>query len=58
MRIVSKGLAYGGSLRFKCNGNYTLMKGMSEIVYCQANKTWTGSVPYCLGNERDLVKIV
>ena len=58
MRIVSKGLVYGGSLRFKCNRDYTLMKGMSEIIYCQANKRWTASVPHCLGNERDLVTIV
>ena len=58
MRIASIGLVYGGSLRFKCNGDYTLMKGMSEIIYCQANKTWTASVPYCIGNGRDLVKIV
>ena len=58
MRIVSKGLVYGGSLRFKCNRDYTLMKGMSEIIYCQANKRWTASVPQCLGNGHDLVKIV
>ncbi|XP_074621721.1 CUB and sushi domain-containing protein 3-like isoform X3 [Acropora palmata] len=53
MRIVSKGLVYGGSLRFKCNRDYTLMKGMSEIIYCQANKRWTASVPYCLAPCRD-----
>ena len=58
MRIVSKGLVYGGSLRFKCNGDYTLMKGMSKIIYCQANKRWTASVPHCLGNGHDLVKII
>ena len=58
MRIVSKGLVYGGSLRFKCNRDYTLMKGMSEIIYCQANKRWTASVPQCLGNGHDLVTIV
>lgn len=53
MRIVSKGLVYGGSLRFKCNRDYTLMKGMSEIIYCQANKRWTASVPHCLAPCRD-----
>ena len=58
MRIVSKGLVYGGSLRFKCNRDYTLMKGMSEIIYCQANKRWTASVPHCLGNGHDFVTIV
>ena len=34
------------------------MKGMSEVIYCQANKGWTASVPYCLGNGHDLVKII
>ena len=34
------------------------MKGMSEIIYCQANKRWTASVPQCLGNGHDLVTIV
>ena len=58
MRIVSKGLVYGGSLGFKCNRHYTLMKGMSEIIYCQANKRWTASVPQCLGNGHDLVTFV
>ncbi|XP_015754423.1 PREDICTED: sushi, von Willebrand factor type A, EGF and pentraxin domain-containing protein 1-like [Acropora digitifera] len=53
MRIVSKGLVYGGSLRFKCNRDYTLTKGMSEIIYCQANKRWTASVPQCLAPCRD-----
>ncbi|XP_067016838.1 sushi, von Willebrand factor type A, EGF and pentraxin domain-containing protein 1-like isoform X2 [Acropora muricata] len=53
MRIVSKGLVYGGSLRFKCNRDYTLMKGMSEVIYCQANKRWTASVPHCLAPCRD-----
>ncbi|XP_067016844.1 CUB and sushi domain-containing protein 1-like isoform X2 [Acropora muricata] len=53
MRIVSKGLVYGGSLRFKCNRDYTLMKGMSEIISCQANKRWTASVPQCLAPCRD-----
>ncbi|XP_067016854.1 CUB and sushi domain-containing protein 1-like isoform X2 [Acropora muricata] len=53
MRIVSKGLVYGGSLRFKCNRDYTLMKGMSEIIYCQANKRWTASVPHCLAPCQD-----
>ena len=58
MRIVSKGLVYGGSLRFKCNRDYSLMKGMSDVIYCQANKRWTASVPHCLGNEHDLVTTV
>ncbi|XP_067016833.1 sushi, von Willebrand factor type A, EGF and pentraxin domain-containing protein 1-like isoform X2 [Acropora muricata] len=53
MRIVSKGLVYGGSLRFKCNRDYTLTKGMSEIIYCQATKRWTASVPQCLAPCRD-----
>ena len=33
------------------------MKGMSEIIYCQASKRWTASVPHCLGNGHDLVTI-
>ncbi|XP_068726391.1 sushi, von Willebrand factor type A, EGF and pentraxin domain-containing protein 1-like [Montipora capricornis] len=47
-RIVSKGFVYGGSVRFECNTNYTLMKGMPVAIYCQADKAWSGSLPRCL----------
>ena len=50
-RIVSKGFVYGGSVRFECNTNYTLMKGMPVAIYCQADKAWSGSLPRCLGNN-------
>ncbi|XP_073237757.1 sushi, von Willebrand factor type A, EGF and pentraxin domain-containing protein 1-like [Porites lutea] len=49
-QIVRKGYVYGGSVKFFCDKNYTLVG--SDVIYCQANRSWSSSVPRCLANCR------
>ena len=46
-QIVKKGYVYGGSVKFVCDKNYTLVG--TDVIYCQANRSWSSSVPRCLG---------
>ena len=46
-KIVKKGHVYGGSVKFVCDKNYSLVG--TDVIYCQANKNWSSSVPRCLG---------
>ncbi|CAH3145898.1 unnamed protein product, partial [Porites lobata] len=46
-QIVKKGYVYGGSVKFACDKNYTLVG--TDVIYCQANRSWSSSVPRCLG---------
>ena len=46
-QIVKKGYVYGGSVKFVCDKNYTLVG--ADVIYCQANRSWSSSVPRCLG---------
>ncbi|CAH3174212.1 unnamed protein product, partial [Porites evermanni] len=46
-QIVRKGYVYGGSVKFVCDKNYTLVG--TDVIYCQANRSWSSSVPRCLG---------
>ena len=46
-QIVKKGYVYGGSVKFVCDKNYTLVG--TDVVYCQANRSWSSPVPRCLG---------
>ena len=45
--MVKKGYFYGGSVKFVCDKNYTLVG--TDVIYCQANRSWSSSVPRCLG---------
>ncbi|CAH3145902.1 unnamed protein product, partial [Porites lobata] len=49
-QIVKKGYVYGGSVKFVCDNNYTLVG--ADVIYCQANRSWSSSVPRCLANCR------
>ena len=62
-QIVKKGYIYGGSVKFVCDKNYTLVG--TDVIYCQANTSWSSSVPRCLGkchwvgeNRRHLPSLV
>ena len=46
-QIVKKGYVYGGSVKFVCDKNHTLV-GI-HVIYCQANRSWSSSLPRCLG---------
>ena len=46
-QIVKKGYVYGGSVKFDCDKNYTLVG--TDVIYCQANGSWSSSIPRCLG---------
>ena len=46
-QIVKKGYVYGGSVKFVCDKNYTLVG--TDVIYCQANRSWSSPVPRCLG---------
>ena len=46
-QIVKKGYVYGGSVKFVCDKNYTLVG--ADIIYCQANRSWSSSRPRCVG---------
>ena len=46
-QIVRKGYVYGGSVKFVCGENYTLVG--ADVTFCQANKSWSSSVPRCVG---------
>ena len=46
-QIVKKGYVYGGSVKFVCDKNYTLVG--TDVIYCQANRSWNSLVPRCLG---------
>ena len=46
-QIVKKGYVYGGSVKFVCDKNYTLVG--TDVIYCQADRSWSSSVPRCLG---------
>ena len=46
---------YEDKVEFKCKTNHTL-KGNSFII-CQQDKSWTGSVPTCLGNITKYVRL-
>ena len=46
-QIVKKGYVYGGSVKFVCHKNYTLVG--TDVIYCQANRSWSSPVPRCLG---------
>ena len=48
-QIVRKGYVYGGSVKFICDKNYTLMG--TDVIYCQANRCWSSPVPRCLGKS-------
>ncbi|CAH3198639.1 unnamed protein product, partial [Porites evermanni] len=49
-QIVKKGYVYGGSVKFVCDKNYTLVG--TDVIYCQANRSWSSSVPSCLADCR------
>ena len=49
-QIVRKGYVYGGSVKFVCDENYTLVG--ADVMFCQANKSWSSSVPRCVGKYR------
>ena len=53
---VDKGYVYGGSVMFICDKDYTL-QGTSKI-YCRADKSWSASVPRCLGNYITILKYI
>ena len=62
-QIVKKGYVYGGSVEFVCDENYTLVG--ADVRFCQANKSWSSSVPRCVGkchlvreNKRHLPSIL
>ena len=46
-QIVKKGYVYGGSVKFVCDTNYTLVG--TDVMHCQANRSWSSPVPNCLG---------
>ena len=46
-QIVKKGYVYGGSVKFVCDKNYTLVG--TDVIYCQANRSWSSSRPRCVG---------
>ena len=46
-QIVKKGYVYGGSVKFVCDKNYTLVG--TDVMHCQANRSWSSPVPNCLG---------
>ena len=46
-QIVRKGYVYGGSVKFVCDKNYTLVG--TDVIYCQANRSWSSSLPRCVG---------
>ena len=46
-QIVKKGYVYGGSVKFVCDKNYTLVG--TNVIYCQANRSWSSFVPRCVG---------
>ena len=46
-QIVRKGYVYGGSVKFFCDKNYTLVG--TDVIYCQANRSWSSSRPRCVG---------
>ena len=41
---------------FVCDKNYTLVG--TDVIYCQANKSWSSPIPRCLGkfNGRERIK--
>ena len=45
--MVKKGYVYGGSVMFVCDKNYTLVG--TDVIYCQANRSWSSPVPRCFG---------
>ena len=49
-QIVRKGYVYGGSVKFVCDENYTVVG--ADVMFCQANKSWSSSVPRCVGKYR------
>ena len=49
-QIVRKGYVYGGSVKFVCDENYTLVG--ADVIFCQANKSWSSCVPRCVGKYR------
>ena len=51
-QIVKKGYVYGGSVKFFCDKNYTLVG--TDIIYCQANGSWSSPVPRCFGKIQDI----
>ena len=62
-QIVRKGYVYGGSVKFVCDENYTVVG--ADVMFCQANKSWSSSVPRCVGkyslvreNKRHLPSLV
>ena len=55
-QIVSKGYVYGGSVTFDCDTNYTL-QGKERII-CKPDKSWSGSVPQCLGKYNMVKKYI
>ena len=62
-QIVRKGYVYGGSVKFVCDENYTVV-GV-DVMFCQANKSWSSSAPRCVGkchlvreNKRHLLSLV
>ena len=55
-QIVSKGYVYGGSVTFACDTNYTI-QGKRSII-CKADKSWSGSVPQCLGEYNVVAKYI
>ena len=46
-QIVKKGYVFGGSVKFVCDKNHTLVG--TDVIYCQANRSWSSFVPRCLG---------
>ena len=46
-QIVEKGYVYGKSVKFICDKDYTLVG--TDVMYCQANSSWSSPVPRCLG---------
>ena len=50
--MVKKGYVYGGSVKFVCDENYTLVG--TDVIYCQANGSWSSPVPRCFGKIHDI----
>ena len=51
-QMVKKGYVYGGSVKFVCDKNYSLVG--TDVIYCQANRSWSSPVPRCLGKIHDI----
>ena len=50
--MVKKGYVYGGSVKFVCDENYTLVG--TDVIYCQANGSWSSPFPRCFGKIHDI----